>query len=195
MDWFVKIVKILGTINPISAPFVQILSEKESSEIKHRIEILEDPISNLHEYVVELSRIVYKKMKVDNSKTLDFDTEFYDKYERALICLESNNYIECHSGFVTGREKAYDRFAMGISFNEPSYIMYMCNLEEDAEKMKILLNTVDGCEKGTTLNGFKIQQDIGLPLPVINAMFMIFKAKGYGLQSGEFNSCDYIGIA
>lgn len=59
MHWFTSFVKVAGASFPVTSSFVQLLSELDSREIKERISKLEDPISNLHPEIHELSRLLY----------------------------------------------------------------------------------------------------------------------------------------
>ncbi len=78
---------------------------------------------------------------------------------------------------------------------DPSYIMYLCVLEEDDEKMESLKKVMDDCKIGEWLDGNDIKASIDLPLPVIKAVFDIYESKGYGLCSKETRSTKYMGKA
>lgn len=73
--------------------------------------------------------------------------------------------------------------------------MYMCALAEDKQKMEALMKTVDDCPKGKWLDGKQIQKSLGLPLPVIQAVFDIYESKGYGQCSKEKGSSKYLAKA
>jgi len=57
--------------------------------------------------------------------------------------------------------------------------------------MQALISRVDGCPKSEWLNGKTMQELLGLPLPVIQAAFDIYEAKGYGLSSREIGRPQY----
>ena len=186
MDWLLSIIRVAGASFPLASSLVQLQSEIDSKALKERVAKLEDPISRLHDDVPELSRQIYQKLKLENSTKLDFDEEFYRKFSRPLAGLESQGYIKgCHT--------VVKNYAKGIRLVDPSYIMYLCAIEEDSEKMESLMKVVDGCKVGQWLDGNRIQ--IELPLPVIQAVFDIYESQGFGLCSREIGSCNYMGKA
>ena len=184
MDWFFTIVRVAGASFPVASSLVQLSSEIDSKSLKERVCKLEDPISNIHNDVPALSRQIYKELKDANSAKLYFDEAFYKQYSRALAALESHGYIKC--GHALGKS-----FAAGISLADPSYIMYLCAIDKDEEKMDFLVNAVDSCEIGQWLDGSKM--NIDLPTPVIKAVFDIYESKGYGVCSKEVGTCKYMG--
>jgi hypothetical protein len=188
MDWLLSIVRIAGASFPVASSFVQLQAEVDSKALSDRVSRLEDPVSYLHDDVPELSRTIYRKMKTADSSSLDFVDKFYITYSRALAALESQGCIK--------QERAVGKKCpLGIRLVDPSYIMYMCALEEEGTKMESIIKLVDNCSVGEWLNGKQIQQSISLPLPVISAVFEIYEAKGYGLCSQEIGSCKYMGKA
>ncbi len=188
MNWLLSIVRIAGASFPLASSFVQLQSEIDSKSLSARVANLEDPVSHLHDDIPELSRAIYQAIKKEDSTSLSFDEKFYNKYSRSLAVLESQ-------GFLKGRHGLGKRYAAGIRITDPSYIMYLCALEEDCKKMEKLINTVDECTIGSSLNGHEMKKENFLPLPVINAVFEIFESKGYGLRSRSIASSHYIGQA
>lgn len=188
MDWFLSVVRMAGVAFPVASSLVQLQSEIDSKILKERVARLEDPVSYLHDDVPELSRTIYRRLVLKNSEGLDFEEEFYSKFGRALAVLESQNYIE--GGHAIGK-----KYAGGIRIVDPSYIMYMCALEEDDLKMETLMKIIERCNVGERLDGKIIQATTNLPLPVIKAVFDIYESKGYGFCSKIVGSCEYIGQA
>lgn len=188
MDWFVSIVRIAGASFPVASSLVQLQAEIDSKELLQRVSKLEDPISYLHELVPELSKGIYEAIKSTNSNKVEFDDIFYEKYSRPLAALESQ-------GFIKGGHTLGKSFAAGLRLTDPSFIMYLCALAENKQKMESLINEVDDCPKGKWLNGKAIQESLGLPLPVIQAVFDIYEAKGYGLCSRTIGESQYMGKA
>ena len=188
MDWFFKLVRIAGVNFPGAASLVQLQAEIDSEAMTKRIEKLSDPISSLHENVQIVAREIYQNLKEKDSNILYFSDDFYSKYSRALAALDSSNLIEKIN-------TAGSRFPIAITLSDASFVMYMCNLEEDPEKMAKITSIVDSCEVGTWLNGTLLSQEIGLPVNVIRAIFSIYEAKGYGLLSKTLGSCQYMGNA
>ena len=189
MDWVLKIIRIAGASFPVASSLVQLQAELDSKEISSRISKLEDPVSNLHEDVPELSGEIYQRLKSENADSLSFNDEFYKKYSRSLAALESQGYIKGYHALGKGR------YAEGLRVIDPSYIIYMCALEESEEKMECLIQQIDNCEEGKWLDGNALQKSIELPLPVVNAVFEIYESKGYGLRSKEIGSSLYLGQA
>lgn len=186
MNWFFSIIRIAGASFPVASSFVQLQSEIDAEAMKESINKLSDPISYLHDDVPELSKLIYSELKISDSRKLYFDETVYKKYSRALAALESKGYIKgCHTTVKS--------YAEGICLPDPSYIMYLCVLAEDSEKMEKLVAIVDSCEIGKWLNGKEIKTEIDLPLEVIKAVFEIYESKGYGLCSKAVGAARYMG--
>lgn len=188
MDWLMSIVRIAGASFPGASSLVQLQAEIHSRALLERVSKLEDPISFLHALLPELSKLLYHEIRTTNSNKLQFDKYFYEKYSRPLAALESH-------GFIRGSHAAGKNYAAGLRVTDPSFIMYMCALAEDKQKMETLMKTVDDCPKGKWLNGKQIQESLNLPLPVIQSVFDIYEAKGYGLCSKENGSSNYMAKA
>ncbi len=167
---------------------VQLQSEIGSNALSTRIEKLEDPISFLHDDVPTLSKLIYSKVKSEDDSIISFSDDFYSQYSRALAALESQ-------GFIQGLHEIGTQYAAGIYLKDPSFIMYLCAVAENKDKMKNLINIVNTCEIGTWLDGTIIKSEIDLPLPVIKAVFDIYVSKGFGICSKEKGSTLYMGKA
>ena len=188
MDWLLSIVRIAGASFPVASSLVQLNSEIESKALLQRVEKLEDPISHLHEQIPELSKRIYQEVKKTNSTSIEFVDSFYKEFSRPLAALESQKFIK--GGHAIGRP-----FALGFRVVDPSYIMYMCALTEESQKMEALINKVDSCEVGKWINGVEIHESLGIPLPVVQAVFEIYETKGYGLCSKTIGESKYMGKA
>ncbi|MEQ1751733.1 MAG: hypothetical protein ABL974_20095 [Prosthecobacter sp.] len=173
---------------PVASALVQLHSELDSDALLKRVKKLEDPISFLHEDVPAVSRIIYEKLKSQNSINLSFEDEFYTKYSRSLAALASK-------GYVKSKHCLGSHLPFGVAVIDHSYTMYLCALFEDAEKMEYLIARVDQCEIGEWLDGNQIFQELQLPLPVVRACFGIYESKGYGLCSREIGRVSYCGNA
>ena len=108
------------------------------------------------------------------------------KYKRVLGVLESKSFISI-GGSLGGR------FTQGIVISDPSYILYMCALYEDLEKMDGLSQMIEKCPAGKNIDGYSVKDSINLPLTVIKSMFEIYESKNYGLCSKTMGSTLYIG--
>jgi hypothetical protein len=84
---------------------------------------------------------------------------------------------------------------IGILVVDFSYIMYLCALVEDSDKMEQLVTKVDKCKVGEWIDGNQLFQELQLPLPVVRASFGIYEAKGFGLCSREIGRVSYCGNA
>lgn len=188
MDWFFSIIRIAGVGFPGAAALVQLQAEIDSASLKKRVSKLEDPISWLHTDVPELSRHLYRKLKAENSLKMYFDDEFYTRYSRALTALET-------CGYLKGSHALGKKFAAGLRIADPSYVMYMCVLEEDDANMGAIIKAVEDCPVGKRLDGTVLETSIGLPLPVIKAIFDIYEAKGYGMCPKTIGVYEYLGMA
>lgn len=188
MGWFFKVIRIAGASFPGASSLVQLQAEIDSIEMTNRIDKLSDPISYLHEDVQKVSKNIYQALTLKDSVTLEFDDHFYNEFSRPLAALESQ-------GLVIGNHAIGKRYARGISLVDPSFIMYMCAIAEDDDKMEKLNDAVDSCGIGKSLDGYSLQNEIKLPLQVVRAMFSIYESKGYGLVSKEIGSAYYLGKA
>lgn len=186
MDWFFKMIRIAGVNFPVAASFVQLQAELNSDKIADRLQKLEDPISFLHEDVPSVSREIYQTLVSQDSESLIFNDKFYEKYRRSLAALNERSFISLS-------EAVGVKVPLGIRVTDPSYMLYLCVLFEDKIKMEKLINQVDNCQPGQWLDGQFIKNDIGLPEPVIRAVFEMYEAKGYGLLSKTIGTCKYMG--
>jgi len=71
----------------------------------------------------------------------------------------------------------------------------MCALFENSKEMEKLRKKVEDCSIGQQLNGKSLQDEIDLPLSVIESVFKIYESKGYGVCSNEVKATIYIGKA
>lgn len=188
MDWLFSIIRIAGASFPGAASLLQLQAEIDSKQLLQRVKKIEDPISFLHEDIPELSRLIYNQLRVTNSTKVVFESELYARFRRPLATLERRGYIE-------GTHAIGALYVGGFWLRDPTYIMYMCALEEDKSRMESLIELVDSCREGQWLNGETIKQQIDVPMPVIAAVFEIYESKGFGLCSDEIGATMYVGQA
>jgi hypothetical protein len=175
-DWFCLAIRVIGASFGGTASLLRAQDEIAAKQMKERIERLEDPISNLHEDARKVSKEIFDKMVELDSEVLEFDEEFYAKNNRVLAIFDSK-------GLLKGKGVLSKRYYTHIILTDPVYILYLCNLFADTNSMKKLYETVDSCQPGDALLSRKLQEELDLPLPSIEAMFKIFEAKGLGLVS------------
>lgn len=188
MDWFLKIIRIAGVNFAGAASLVQMQAEIDSAAMKMRLKKLEDPISYLHEDVPELAKKIYLELKTNDSVSLDFTDDFYTKYSRPLAALDS-------AGLIYRTRVIGSKIPIRTTIIDPTFIMYMCNLAEDTNKMNEIVEIVDRCETGLWLYGDQLKDSVQLPITVIGAVFKIYESKGYGITSKEIGSCKYFATA
>jgi hypothetical protein len=188
MDWFYSIVRIAGASFPVASSLVQLQAEVDSKKLLERVRRLEDPISFVHEDIPELSRLIYRHLKSTDSPKVVFSTELHTKFKRPLAALEK-------LGCIKGTHAIGEMYVGGFWLSDPTFVMYMCALEEDKCKMENLINLVDRCQEGQWLKGPELQKQIDVPMPVIAAVFEIFERKGFGLCSNEVGATMYMGQA
>ncbi len=188
MKWLSTVIRVAGSQFPVASAFVQLQSELDSDALSERIKRLEDPVSFLHKDVPAVSKLLYDGLKFRNSANLDFDDEFYTRYSRSLAALDSK-------GMLSAKHRLGRHLPIGIEVVDPSYVMYLCALAEDGEKMARLVDRVEGCKVGEWLDGHQISEKLQLPLPVVKACFHIYEAKGYGLCTREIGRVGYSGNA
>lgn len=188
MDWLLSIVRIAGVSFPVSSSLVQLQTEIDSKKLIERVRKLEDPISFLHEDIPELSRLIYGQIRSTDSPKIAFDSEIYSNFRRPLAALEK-------LGCIKGSHAIGAMYVDGFWLSDPTFVMYMCALEEDKRRMKSLIDLVHKCPEGQWLEGSKIKDQIDVPMPVIAAVFEIYERKGFGLCSKEVGATMYMGQA
>ena len=87
------------------------------------------------------------------------------------------------------------KLPLGINLTEPSYIAYMCAVAENPKRMSDLIEILEGCEIGQTINAEVLTDSVRLAKYVIRAFFQIYAAKGFGYCSGGMRQFKYSGKA
>lgn len=132
---------------------------------------------------------LFDKMVELDSAYLQFDRQFYGENSRVLAILEKH-------GLIKGAHCLTELYHAGLILTDPAYILYMCHLFADAGLMNKLYEIVDSCRLGEGFLSKTIQKETGLSLPIIEAMFKIFEAKGYGtVHEYTGNITRYMGTA
>lgn len=185
IEWFFKIIRIAGVNFPVAASLVQLQAEIDSDAMEERINKLSDPISYLHDDIQELSMLIYAELRKKDVRQLDFDDKnIYVKFSKPFAALESQGYIQCLNAIGSNKH--------GIYLSDPSYIMYLCALAENSQKMNNLVDKVYYCEINKWLDGNEIKNEIDVPLEVIKAVFEIYESKRYGICSKEIGVARYL---
>jgi hypothetical protein len=168
---------VIGASLPIAPSFIQMDSEIKQKEIIDRIIRLEDPISTLHEDVHFVSGCIYDKIKSGNRLKMDFEGSFYKRYSKPLFSLEAARYIRIFS--APGKP-----FVRGFTVVDSYYIVsYLCVFFEDSDKFTALLEKMDNSTCGDVFTSDQTANELGLPEPVVDAVFEIYDKKGWGVYS------------
>jgi hypothetical protein len=184
MKGFIKLMRIAGVNFPVAASFIQISNEIAASKVEERLNKLEDPISFLHEDIPKLSQVIYIGLNDNQSTTLSFREDVYDKYSRAFAVLSSEGFIEQHN-------QAGTIYPFAITVIDETYIAYLCARFENKEKMDKLVSIVDSCKVGKWLNGKEIAAKIELPIFVVQAVFKIYESREFGFVSKTIGESSY----
>jgi hypothetical protein len=187
-SWLSTLVRVLGSSFFLTAPLVQLQSDLDSRKTQRILARLDDPISTLHADVRAVSKLIYDLVREYNAKSLDASAEFYERYARVLAILESQGLIQATHGLS-------QRYAGGFWISNPQYILYMAALFEDPDKMDFLVKYVDQAQRRTWLKGADIAQELGLPVPVVKAVFDVYESKGLGVCSKEVGTANYYALA
>ncbi len=181
MTWVLSLIKILGSLNPVSSVLVQVLGEIEGKRTADAIEQLSDPISSLHKDVKALSKEIYSALKEQNNINFQMPESFYIKYKSALSILESNGRIELDqaAGVQTPSE---------IRLSDPSFILYVFALNEDQNSMAQLTTACENCKNGNALNSIALSEQLNIPVVAVNAIFEIFSANNLGSMTDDVTS-------
>lgn len=140
----------------------------------------------MHEDVALVSKEIYQVLKEINAPLLKFEEDFYTRFSIPLAVLEK-------SGFIKHETILASRIPAGTTLKDPSSVIYMCPLAENKAKMVEAIDLVDGCEPGVWIDGKTLSASLDLPDFVLNSIFKIYEAKGYGLVSKTINECKYLG--
>ena len=112
MTWMASLARVLGASVPFGSSLVQISAELESRDIQARLRRLEDPISNPHQDVRELTGIIYSSIENTDESRVQLSPEEYERYRRPLAILEQN-------GHIRGTHSLNQRFIAGFWLTEP----------------------------------------------------------------------------
>lgn len=178
MKWLGSIARVAGVSTPYTAWLVQLAAERSAAEFDVRLKSLEDPISTLHVDVPAASEAIYARLRIAESNSIDLDKADYERFSRALAALDAN-------GHIRGKHGVGALYAAGLRVTDPAFILYMCSLFGDTDKLDRLVEIVDGCTRGQSLRAQEVMNETGLPNAVVAAVFKTYEAKGYGMCSQE----------
>ncbi|MBI5768681.1 MAG: hypothetical protein HZA93_12860 [Verrucomicrobia bacterium] len=187
MNWISTLIKVAGSVSPLTSPLVQLQSEMDSAALQARLVRLEDPLSALQPDIPEASAVIYSIIKKTEDASFKLEDDTYQRFRRALAILESRGHIVC-------AHRLGHQVPLGIRVSDPGYLLfYLCPRFEDGEKMRLLVKTIDECTPGHWLDGKAVARELGLPVPVVKACFDLYEEKGYGFSSREIGRVSYCG--
>lgn len=182
MNWLSILVRSVGAAFPVASSLVQLQAELDSVELQKRLRKLEDPISNLHPDVPDLSQRIYRLLSASGNKIVTDD--IYPTFSRALHILEAQGAFNVPRTF--GRD-----YPETIWVTDPTYVLYMAALYEDPLRMDAAVSRIDQAVPKTWLRGSEIAGECEIPLAVAKAIFQLYEARGLGLLSKERGTVTY----
>jgi len=141
VKWLMSVARIVGASLPFVPSLMQLQAEIDSVAIQRRLLTLEDPISTLHPDIREVSEKLYRELAATGVAKLQFDSVFYAQYSRSLAILETQ-------GFIVTNHAIGARYVDGIWVQDPKYVVYLCALYEDQNKMDGLVQLLESCKPG-----------------------------------------------
>jgi hypothetical protein len=188
MDWFLSLVRIAGSSFPGAASLAQLQSELDTKEVRRRITALEDPIGQLHPQVPALGALLYQEIATTGRSKIRLAEEAYRQFSRPLAVLEA-------AKLVTGGHALGRRYADGLVVTDPVFVVYLARAFGDSGALERLITAVDQCRTDQWLKGEELVEEHGLPQPVVNAVFRVYEARGYGITSKTIGESLYRAMA
>jgi hypothetical protein len=185
---FLSVVKIALSLFPQTAVFGQILGEVESAGLKRRVEILENPLAHFGDDAKPLCDILYSGLKKQFGQLGNKVpwSEELEPYMKTLRRFEAQGLVGGTPALGQTNE-----FRRGVTLAS-DFIVYLALISADADLGKELSSYLDNIDPGTGVNGRKIQENIALPLPVIDAFLCMYETQGQGLKSREIGASYYV---
>lgn len=182
---FHPLAKILVSMIPGSAPLLQVVSEFEAASVAKRLDKLEDPLARFGPDVDHLCPLLYAAVR-----RIERVTNLVSWSDDFLPYLKLLNRLEAH-GFVEGSPVLFNRnpFERGIRLS-PRFVVHLATYYGDASLCAELADGMESLESGVT--GQRIQEQVPLPLMVIDAFFSVYEGEGQGMKSKEPGSSYYI---
>ncbi|HHX8335715.1 TPA: hypothetical protein ACVOY8_004281 [Vibrio diabolicus] len=186
MEWFLKFARIVGASNSFTAPLVQAQAELNSAATNRRLDSLEDPIGRLHPDTQDVCKEIYESLS--NTVNLYFSSDFYERYRRCLMTLNSH-------GLLTLEQAVNTQSALGVNLTNPVFIQYVASKCADNKKLIELNDLIENCEVGQTIDANSLSEALDIPRVIICSLFEIYEAKKLGICSGGFVKTRYRAIA
>ena len=93
---------------------------------------------------------------------------------------------------ILQKSRSNSKYPLGINLANPGYILYMAAHFENAEKMEDIVQIINTCPSGKTLNAETLSVEKGLPKYVIRAVFKLYLkfCKMQYLWSNSTDGCE-----
>lgn len=188
MGWIAALSRIVGAGMPFGGVAVQISAELESRDVQRRLRQIEDPISALHPDVRAVSELIYERLRGAGLSKIELSDTEQDQYARPLAMLEAE-------GLLDGTHVIGSHYSVGYWLRNPTFVLYMAALFEDADLMERLVEQIDQLKRGTWLNGIQLAEELALPVRTVQAVLELYARKGLGLMSREIGTVNYMARA
>jgi hypothetical protein len=87
------------------------------------------------------------------------------------------------------------RYDAGISVVSPEYMLYMAAFGEQPSRMDRLVERVDACQPGESLDGVELARELELSVPVVRAMLSLYAENKLGLLARSAGMLQYRALA
>lgn len=181
---FISLMKVVLSPFPGGAVANQILAEIESAETDRRLKLLEDPLAGFGPDAKPLCGLLYGSVRKETQVTNKVPwSEAFEPYLKTLRRFDA-------SGLVADEPVLFNSnpFLRGIRI-KPRFMVYLAMIGGDDELCRDMADFMDNLLTGVT--GTQARERIGLPLPVIDAVFSVYDSQNQGLKSRENGSCYY----
>ena len=173
MSKMISLIKVLGSMTPISAPLVQVLSEIESHRLEKRLVALEDPIAQIHEDVTPLSRFLFEHLEKSETQSLRLSDSDFKKYRKAIVRLSSQGFVKVPNVYPRTNELRV----------EDSMLIYMLAQYRPLQ-LESLVQEIDDLDIGETVSVSDYCSKLGLNQLFVIAVLKAYELAGQGNCSG-----------
>ncbi len=170
---------------PGSAALLQVVNEFEAAAVARRLDKLEDPLARFGLDMDSLCSVFYAAVRSSENVTNRIPwNDDYSPYLKLLHRLEANSLIE-------GDPALFNRnpFERGIRLR-PRFVIHLASYYGDARLCGEMADKMESLQTAAT--GHRIQEQLPLPLMVIDAFFSVYEEEGQGIKSKEIGSSYYV---
>lgn len=182
---FKKSLKSVAASFPVVASLSQWWSEMDSDaqqesidEIKNEIKKFQNPIPFSHPKAKDALQLIYKKIEITKDVQWEVDDELR-KFLEVLSLWEKQN-------FLSGQHALRHRW-ISVFISNPVFIMAVHSSvhgdQVTAELRHNVWSMIKEAKQG--VHGEKVAELLNVPLPYVDALFIIFETEGKGWKSEE----------